>query len=72
MDNNIKLSTEVFVESAKHEGTSVVEILQNCVIFANKVHNEPTGSDVKHDHQIYLKHGEPMIFGKNRLDTSRR
>lgn len=65
VDNDPKMMREVLLEAAKHRGTTVVEILQNCVIFANKVHNEITGKDVKDDHQIYLKHGEPMIFGKN-------
>ena len=57
---------EVFLEAANHKGTSVVEVLQNCIIFNNEVHKEITGKDVKDDHQLYLKHGEPMIFGKNR------
>lgn len=66
VDNDPKTMKEVFLEAAKHRGTSVVEVLQNCVIFANDVHNEITGRDVKDEHQIYLKHGEPMIFGKER------
>jgi 2-oxoglutarate ferredoxin oxidoreductase subunit beta len=65
VDNDIKMLKEVLIEAANHKGTSVVEVLQNCVIFANEVHNEITGKDVKDDNQIYLKHGEPMIFGKN-------
>jgi 2-oxoglutarate ferredoxin oxidoreductase subunit beta len=43
-----------------------VEVLQNCVIYANKVHNEIAGKEVREEHQIYLKHGEPMIYGKDR------
>jgi len=43
-----------------------VEILLNCVIFANKVHNDITGRDVRSDNQIYLEHGKPMIYGKER------
>lgn len=66
VDNDVKMMREVFVEASKHKGTAVVEVLQNCVIFANQIHNEITGRDVKDDHQIYLKHGEKMIFGKNR------
>lgn len=65
VDNDVKMLKEVLVEAANHKGTSVVEVLQNCVIFANEVHNEITGKDVKYDNQIYLKHGEPMIFGKD-------
>lgn len=56
---------EVFIEAARHKGTSVVEILQNCVIFNNGIHSSITGKEVKDDHQIYLEHGKPMIFGKD-------
>ncbi len=66
VDTEPKMMKEVFIKAAEHKGTSVVEVLQNCVIFANKVHNEITGKDVREDNQIYLKHGEPMIFGKER------
>ncbi len=63
MDNNVKLSTEVFVEAAKHDGTSVVE---NCVILNDGIYNEINAKEVREESQIYLKHGEPMIFGKER------
>jgi 2-oxoglutarate ferredoxin oxidoreductase subunit beta len=66
VDTEPKMMKEVFIKAAEHRGTSVVEVLQNCVIFANEVHKEITGKDVRDDHQIYLKHGEPMIFGKER------
>jgi 2-oxoglutarate ferredoxin oxidoreductase subunit beta len=57
---------EVFIEAAHHKGTSVVEILQNCVIFNNGIHNTITGKEFKDDNQIYLENGKPMIFGKER------
>jgi 2-oxoglutarate ferredoxin oxidoreductase subunit beta len=66
VDTNPKLMTEVMFEAAKHDGTSVVEILQNCVIFADKVHDEITNKGTRDDHQLILRNGEPMIFGKNR------
>ncbi|HYW97365.1 MAG TPA: thiamine pyrophosphate-dependent enzyme, partial [Bacteroidales bacterium] len=66
VDTDVKMLKEVLLEAASHKGTSVVEVLQNCVIFNNEVHKEITGKDVKYDNQIYLKHGEPMIFGKDR------
>ncbi len=65
-DNNIKLMTEVLYEAAKHDGTSVVEILQNCVIYADKVHEQVTNREFREERQLILKHGEPMIFGKDR------
>ncbi|MFC2079878.1 2-oxoacid:ferredoxin oxidoreductase subunit beta [Bacteroidota bacterium] len=66
VDTNPKMMKDVIRKAADHKGTSVVEVLLNCVIFANEVHNEITGKDVRDDHQIYLKHGERMIFGKER------
>ena len=66
VDTEPKMMKEVIAIAAEHKGTSMVEILQNCIIYANKVHNEITGKDVREDHQIYLKHGEPMVFGKER------
>ncbi len=64
-DNNVKLMSEVFFEAAKHDGTSVVEILQNCIIFADKVHDHITDRSMREERQLFLKQGEPMIFGKN-------
>ena len=66
VDSDPRMMREVFKAAAEHKGTSVVEILLNCVIFANQVHKEITGKDVRHDNQIFLEHGKPMIFGKDR------
>ncbi len=66
VDNNVKLMTEVMFEAARHDGTSIVEILQNCIIFADKTHEQVTSKDLKDDNQLILKNGEPMIFGKEK------
>jgi 2-oxoglutarate ferredoxin oxidoreductase subunit beta len=66
VDTEPKRMREVLHAAAGHQGTSVVEVLQNCVIFNNKIHAEITGREVREDHQIYLEHGKPMIFGKER------
>ena len=66
VDSDPKMMRKVFKAAAEHKGTSVVEILLNCVIFANQVHKDITGRDVRDDHQIFLEHGKPMIFGKDR------
>ncbi len=66
VDTNPKLMTEIMFEAAKHDGTSVVEILQNCVIFNEGAHQIITSKDLRDEHQILLKNGEPMIFGKNK------
>ena len=66
VDSDPKMMRQVFKAAAEHKGTSVVEILLNCVIFANQVHKDITGKEVRKDNQIYLEHGKPMIFGAER------
>ncbi len=66
VDNNIKLTTKILIEAARHKGTSVVEILQNCVIYNDKVHAYITDKENKADRQIILEQGKPMIFGKEK------
>ena len=66
IDTNPKLMTQIFVESSKHKGTSLIEILQNCVIYNDKTHKEVTGPDTKDDNQLHLEQGKPMIFGKEK------
>jgi 2-oxoglutarate/2-oxoacid ferredoxin oxidoreductase subunit beta len=66
VDTEPKMMKEVLKAAALHKGTSVVEILQNCVIFNNQIHATITNKETKDDHQIYLEAGKPMIFGKNR------
>ncbi len=65
IDANIALSTQIYTESAKHKGTCVVEILQNCVIFNDGIHEEVTGKEVRDERTIILRQGKPMIFGRN-------
>jgi 2-oxoglutarate ferredoxin oxidoreductase subunit beta len=63
IDNNLKLTAEILVEAEKHKGTSLVEVLQNCVIYNDKTFGFVTDKEHKPDRQLILKHGEPMIFG---------
>jgi len=65
VDANVTLSTQIYVEAANHKGTSVIEVLQNCVIFNDGIHDVVTGREVRDDRTIILKHGEPMKFGKD-------
>jgi 2-oxoglutarate/2-oxoacid ferredoxin oxidoreductase subunit beta len=64
IDTNLALSTQIYIEAARHKGTSVVEVLQNCVIFNDGVHNTITNKEVRDDRTLILRHGQPMIFGK--------
>ncbi len=65
LDTDPKHMQEIFLEAAKHQGTSVIEILQNCVIFNDKVHDAYTNRQTRDDYSLRLEDGKPMIFGKN-------
>lgn len=63
IDVDMKNQVDVMVQAAQHKGTSIIEVLQNCVIFNDGVHNKVSDRTWKADHTITLKQGEKMIFG---------
>lgn len=65
IDVDLKNTANIFVEAEKHKGTSVVEILQNCVIFNDKIHNQVVDKAWREERTILLEHGQKMLFGLN-------
>lgn len=65
LDTNPKLMTTIMKAAAEHDGASIVEILQNCVIYNDKTHKLITSKETRHDNQLVIEHGKPMIFGKD-------
>lgn len=65
VDVDIASSVEVLTASAKHKGASVVEVLQNCVIFNKGSQSHVATRADRAKNAIYLEHGKPMIFGEN-------
>jgi len=63
VDTNPKLMQKIFTEAEEHRGTSLIEILQNCVIFNDKTFAAITGKEVKANAQLILEDGKPMLFG---------
>jgi 2-oxoglutarate/2-oxoacid ferredoxin oxidoreductase subunit beta len=49
-----------------HKGLAFVEIYTNCRIFNDGAFDLYTNADSKENHTIFLEHGKPLIFGKNR------
>ncbi len=52
--------------AGRNRGSTFVEILQNCNIFNDGAHRAFTDREVRDDRMLFLEHGKPMIFGKNR------
>jgi 2-oxoglutarate ferredoxin oxidoreductase subunit beta len=57
---------ETLRRAAQHKGTAFIEIYQNCNIFNDHAFTYMTDKGVKEDATLYLEHGKPMVFGKNR------
>ncbi len=57
---------EVLMAAHKHNGTSLVEILQNCVIFNDGVFKDLLAKETRDDKLLMLEAGKPMIFGKDK------
>ena len=53
---------EMIKRAHKHRGASFVEILQNCNIFNDGAFDEVSDKQIKADHQLLLRHGQPLIF----------
>ena len=57
----------VMVEAAaRHKGISFIEVYQNCNIFNDHAFDHFAERTVRSDRVLYLEHGKPMVFGKNR------
>ncbi len=66
IDVDIHHMTEVLKRAAAHKGTAFIEIYQNCKIFNDGVFEYATDKSIKADNTLYLEHGKPLIFGKDR------
>ncbi len=64
LDVDVKNQTDMLVEAARHKGTAVVEVLQNCVIFNDGIHSKISDREWRADNTLLLQHGKKMIFGK--------
>jgi 2-oxoglutarate/2-oxoacid ferredoxin oxidoreductase subunit beta len=56
---------EVLAAAARHPGAAFVEVYQNCNIFNDGAYEYMTPKQIRDDNQIVLRHGEPLVFGKN-------
>ncbi len=55
---------EILVRAHAHKGASLVEILQNCIIYHDGAFGPLGEKATAAEAGIRLKHGEPMLFGK--------
>ncbi len=66
IDIDVKHLGGVVQAAAKHKGISFIEVYQNCNIFNDHAFDSFAERSVRNDRVLYLEHGKPMIFGKDR------
>lgn len=53
-------------EARAHPGAAFVEILQNCIVYNADVFEELSSKKTAADRQLHVRHGAPLVYGKNR------
>jgi 2-oxoglutarate ferredoxin oxidoreductase subunit beta len=66
IDTDINALGAVLERAAKHKGSAFVEILQNCIVFNDGAWNDVSEKAVRDEHNVDLRHGQPLIFGKDK------
>lgn len=66
MDRDPKHQQMIFRRAHAHKGTSFVEIYQNCNVFNDGAFFTYTEKETKMEECLFVEHGQPMIFGKDK------
>ena len=67
IDVEVDLTRQCLVRAAQHDGFSITEVLQNCVIFNDGAHAAfAKDKATRAENTIILRDGEKMLFGANK------
>jgi 2-oxoglutarate ferredoxin oxidoreductase subunit beta len=58
--------TYVLERAAKHKGTAFVEVYQDCNVFNSGAFEYATDRTTRPETIVYLEHGKPLVFGKDK------
>lgn len=65
MDRDPKHLRTILQRTHGHEGTSLLEIYQNCPVFNDGAFSAFTDKGSKEVYTLFVEHGKPMVFGAN-------
>ncbi len=65
-DTDAKLLGTLLQQAHEHQGTALIEIMQNCPVFNDGVWAEVSDKKTRADKQIVLQDGQPLLFGKDK------
>lgn len=63
MDRDPKHLKDMILRSHQHQGTSMLEIYQNCIVFNDGAFELFTDKKSRPQEAIYLEQGQPLVFG---------
>jgi 2-oxoglutarate ferredoxin oxidoreductase subunit beta len=66
IDTDTKHLIATMERAAAHKGAAFVEVYQNCNIYNDGAFAYLTERETHDDRTLYLEHGKPMLFGKER------
>jgi len=66
IDTDIPHFTKVLERAARHKGSAIIEIFQNCIVFNDGAWTDVSEKAVRDEHNVDLVHGQPLIFGKDK------
>jgi 2-oxoglutarate ferredoxin oxidoreductase subunit beta len=66
VDTDLQHLQYVLQRACEHKGTAFVEVFQNCAVYNQGAFAYATDRTTKFENVLYLEHGKPLIFGKNR------
>lgn len=65
IDVDAKHLQSVMKAAMEHQGTSLIEIFQNCNIYNDGAFSQFATKDNRPDATVRLEHGKPLLFGKD-------
>jgi len=66
IDNDAKHLRPILKRANEHQGTSFVEVYQNCTTFNDHAFSALVSKEFKQDRCLFVEHGQPLVFGANR------
>ena len=66
VDTDQKRLPDILKAAHGHRGASFVEIFQNCIVYNDGAFADFTERKTAPETQIFLEHGKPLVFGKER------
>ncbi len=63
MDRDPHHLQEMLIRANAHQGSSFIEIYQNCKIFNEGTFSSYSEKDSRSTHALYMENGQPLVFG---------